>query len=566
MSGQIPLFEKTRGKPSKVAAKVEEIVGSGFDVQKFVENFEVLAEAGRGMGPLRKLTLELAIRGDLSSRRTSDDSARALFELAHSDRIERQRRGQARQMDDLAEVAADATPFQVPASWIWTRIGLAVNLVNGRAFKPSDWSAAGLPIVRIQNLNNPKASFNYCDFNVAPKHHVGPGDFLISWSGTPGTSFGAFVWEGPKGVLNQHIFRAEVYGGAYELGFLKVAINARLDEMIAQAHGAVGLQHITKGKLEALAIPLPPLAEQKRIVAKVDQLMALCDDLEARQTKKREVGTRLTKSALEALTTAEGPEEFDAAWKRVVENFPTIVDRAEKVGELRAAIRDLAVSGRLLAPANPSGQPGLTDDVPFVSPPGWRWRKLGELARSTSYGTSQKAHEHVSGVPVLRMNNIQDGRLDLSSLKYVPSNTDKLEQLMLAPGDLLFNRTNSYELVGKMAVFRESEPYTFASYLISVRLDFASAIPEYVNVYFGSSVCRRTQIEPHITRQTNQANFNGTKLKDILVPVPSVDEQKRIVAKLEKLMKVCDDLEASLRRAEEQASRLVDAVVQELAG
>jgi type I restriction enzyme, S subunit len=135
---------------------------------------------------------------------------------------------------------------------------------------------------------------------------------------------------------------------------------------------------------------------------------------------------------------------------------------------------------------------------------------------------------------------------------------------MLAPGDLLFNRTNSYELVGKMAVFSETAPYTFASYLIRVRLHEAKALPEYVSIYFGSSVCRRTQIDPHITQQTNQANFNGTKLKEIAVPTPSLEEQKRIVAKLDVLMKVCDELEAKLRHAEGRAAKLAEAAVREL--
>jgi type I restriction enzyme S subunit len=199
-----------------------------------------------------------------------------------------------------------------------------------------------------------------------------------------------------------------------------------------------------------------------------------------------------------------------------------------------------------------------------------RSRSIGVGQRSeswqkrTDYGTSQKAHEDTSGVAVLRMNNIQDGRLDLSSLKYVPTKTEKLSELMLAPGDLLFNRTNSYELVGKMAVFREAGRFTFASYLIRVRLDAAAAVPEYINLYFGSGVCRRTQVEPHITRQTNQANFNGTKLKEIRVPTPSFDEQHAIVARVEQLMKVCDELEARLTRAEERASQLVEAVVRDL--
>jgi type I restriction enzyme S subunit len=292
--------------------------------------------------------------------------------------------------------------------------------------------------------------------------------------------------------------------------------------------------------------------------------MALIDDLEAKQTRKREVSARFTKASLEALTAAEGPEEFDAAWKRVVENWETVLDRSQKVSDLRQAIRDLAVSGRLLAEAPTTGDASTRADGPFVIPARWRWAPLGDLAEGTAYGTSQKAHEECDGVPVLRMNNIQDARLDLSSLKYVPINTEKLDELMLAQGDLLFNRTNSRELVGKMAVFREPLPYTFASYLIRVRPKAALVLSEYVNLYFASGVCRRTQIEPHITEQTNQANFNGTKLKEITVPTPPLAEQKRIVAKFEQLMKLCDDLEAKLRRAEDRASKLVEAVVQEM--
>ena len=116
-----------------------------------------------------------------------------------------------------------------------------------------------------------------------------------------------------------------------------------------------------------------------------------------------------------------------------------------------------------------------------------------------------------------------------------------------------------------MAVFREKTKHTFASYLIRVRLNNL-ALPEYVNDFFGSLTCRVTQIEPNVTVQTNQANFNGTKLKDILVPVPPLAEQKRIVAKVDHLMKLCDELEAKLRRAEDRASRLVEAVVGEMVG
>jgi type I restriction enzyme, S subunit len=180
-----------------------------------------------------------------------------------------------------------------------------LRLVNGRAFKPTDWHREGVPIVRIQNLNNADAPFNYCDpSSLEERHTIENGSFLISWSGTPGTSFGAFIWTRGKAALNQHIFKCLQIGDAFDSQFLRLAINGRLDEMIAKAHGGVGLQHITKGKLENLVLPLPPLAEQQRTVAKVDELMALCDRLEAVQEKTRVLRKKVLESLLHQIVNA----------------------------------------------------------------------------------------------------------------------------------------------------------------------------------------------------------------------------------------------------------------------
>ncbi|HAS6027978.1 restriction endonuclease subunit S [Vibrio vulnificus] len=153
--------------------------------------------------------------------------------------------------------------------------GSICKLQNGRAFKPSDWSDSGDPIIRIQNLNDDSKPFNYCNFEVDKKFHINSGDLLFSWSGTPGTSFGAFFWRRGFGLLNQHIFKVTVDDNAISKDYLRYAINSKLHEIIEQAHGGVGLKHITKGKLEAIQIPLPPLDEQKRIAAILDKADAI---------------------------------------------------------------------------------------------------------------------------------------------------------------------------------------------------------------------------------------------------------------------------------------------------
>jgi len=98
----------------------------------------------------------------------------------------------------------------LPRGWAYAKIGEICNLVNGRAFKAEDWSSCGLPIIRIQNLNNHYAEFNYCSFDVEDKYYVDDGQLLFAWSGTPGTSFGAHIWNRGKGILNQHIFKVNI--------------------------------------------------------------------------------------------------------------------------------------------------------------------------------------------------------------------------------------------------------------------------------------------------------------------------------------------------------------------
>lgn len=162
----------------------------------------------------------------------------------------------------------------LPSGWTKSPIGDLCGLINGKAFKPSDWAKAGLPIIRIQNLNRTDADFNFCNTAVDERFIVEPGELLFAWSGTPGTSFGAHVWQGPRAVLNQHIFRVRFDEATIERDFFKGAINSTLEELIGKAHGGVGLAHVTKGKFEATEVLLPPKAEQRRIVAKLDALTA----------------------------------------------------------------------------------------------------------------------------------------------------------------------------------------------------------------------------------------------------------------------------------------------------
>lgn len=161
--------------------------------------------------------------------------------------------------------------------WEETSIGEVCHLINGKAFKPKEWSSNGLPIIRIQNLNNENAEFNYCDFKVEEKYYVNRGDLLFAWSGTPGTSFGAHIWKDGRAVLNQHIFKVNIDTKKLDKKFFMYLLNNNVDEYIRKAHGTAGLAHITKGKFEESKIRIPPVKEQKQIVDEIEKQFTRLD-------------------------------------------------------------------------------------------------------------------------------------------------------------------------------------------------------------------------------------------------------------------------------------------------
>lgn len=388
----------------------------------------------------------------------------------------------------------------LPEAWAGAEIGELCDLINGRAFKPTDWTETGLPIVRIQNLNNPEKPFNRYDGEVRERFLIDSDDLLFAWSGTPGTSFGAHVWKGGKAVLNQHIFNVKFSREHLDQDFFRHAINQKLSELIAKAHGGVGLRHVTKGKFEETQIPLPPLPEQRRIVRKLDTLSA-------RTTTAR---THLTAIA------------------KLVERY-------------KCEVITLGIEGALTKEWR----------LEYQLPPG-RVEPLGNHVVDVSYGSSAKSQK-VGEVPVLRMGNIQSMYLDWTNLVY-STDIDEIEKYQLSAGDVLFNRTNSAELVGKTAIYRSERPAIFAGYLIRVRCT-STLMPEFLNFALNSSMgrayCWRVKSD-----SVSQSNINAKKLKAFEFNVPTLEEQHEIVRRVETAFAKIDRLANQAEKALKLTDRL----------
>jgi type I restriction enzyme, S subunit len=156
----------------------------------------------------------------------------------------------------------------IPEDWYVRSIAESMRLVNGRAFKPSDWVTRGLPIIRIQNLNDPKATFNYFFGPVEEKYIIEAGDLLFAWSGTTGTSFGARVWHGPTGILNQHIFKVLPDKKKLSTDYALLVLLQVQEKIEKQAHGfKASFVHVKKSDLVGIGLPLPPTKTEQDAIA-----------------------------------------------------------------------------------------------------------------------------------------------------------------------------------------------------------------------------------------------------------------------------------------------------------
>ena len=557
------------------------------------EHLPLLASAPDGIQKLRGLILELAVRGKLVPQDPDDEPASELLKRIMLERARLEAQGGGKKSKPLFPVAENEQPFDGPDIWEFVRLGSVLEMVNGRAFKPGDWRPAGIPIVRIQNLNNPTAPYNYCDAETLDgRHRLVSGDFLISWSGTPGTSFGAFIWNRGEAALNQHIFRCVQIGAGFTSEFLRLAINSQLNVLIAKAQGGVGLQHVTKGTLEALVLPLPPLAEQHRIVKTVDELMALCDRLEAEQADVASAHTRLVETLLGTLTQSTDAADLATNWQRLAEHFDTLFVTEACVDTLKQTILELAVTGRLLA-QNEADRPvsetlnelelaggnakvrrgviAVADSLRYTPPQSlpcnWSAESIARLLQlgaivDVKDGNHGANHPKVSefsatGLPFITAAQVsENGTIDYDgAYKVSGAPLEKLRVGFARPGDVIYTHKGS---VGRVAIC--DLDCVLTPQTTYYRLN-PSVIHNHFFAYFLRSPSFRNQVDV-VKRQTTRDFVSISAQYEFFCHIPPLDEQIRIVQKVDELMALCDRLKADLATARHRQATLADTLIE----
>ncbi len=502
----------------------------------FLSLMSELAALPLGARQLRQAVLNLAIRGRLAPQRSADEPVDALLRRVGEKRSFLVAKKYATSCESLAPVTDEEEPYSVPAGWSWVRLGLTSICRD----------AQRVPVSKEQRLGR-KGRFAYYGASGAIDtidDYIFDGPLLLV--GEDGANLVnrstpiAFIADGQYWV-NNHAHVLDV-ADIDHLRYLALFINAT--DLVPYVTGTAQPK-MNQAKMNMIPVALPPLAEQQRIVAKVDQLMALCDDLETRQTKKRDLATQSTRSALTALTTAETAADLAAAWKRVDSNLGVVLATTADVEACRQSLVDMAVGGLLLYEADRS----------------WPVTPLGEVVASTRYGTSKKCDHNPRLTPVLRIPNVVRGALDLGDLKHAQFTVDELAELALRSGDLLIVRSNgSKDLVAQGSVVdSRAEGFAYAGYLVRVRLHQDRVRPEWVRLALRSTAVRQ-QVESPIRTTSGVHNINTKELLALQFPLPARDAQDEALAVLGRLFRLLDDLEAKLRKQEQTATRLAESL------
>ena len=545
----------------------------------FADNLAMLADAPAGIPKLRQLILQLAVRGTLVPQLATEDGARLLLTLLTAASPE-QAEGQARRKK-MAVLDTDVeTPYVIPPGWEWCRLNELVKVLNGRAYKKDELLESGTPVLRVGNLFTSKHWY-YSNITLDADKYCHAGDLIFAWS----ASFGPFIWLGERVIYHYHIWKLHPHDQrAISKRYLHLFLQERTQAIKAAGHG-VSMAHMTKEKMEVLPVALPPLAEQHRIVAKVDELMAHCDRLEARQQDAEAAHTQLVQVLLDSLTQARDAEEFRASWERVAAQFDVLFTTEESVAALASALLELGITGRfathdatddpaasLMAKLERDGiqyrarvaapqravHEVLASDIAIALPTGWEWVRLGSIFRVITDGDHQAPPQTAEGVAFLTIGNVSDGYLNFSNCRFV--DRDYFQQLARyrkpSIGDVLYTVVGA--TYGRPVLVETDRPFCVQRHIAILKRSVL--LHDRFALYLLQSPLAYRQAAASTTG-TAQPTVPLKPLRNFVVPLPPLPEQRRIADKLDELLALCDRLKAHIGVARAKHALLADGLV-----
>jgi len=550
----------------------------------FFNNFGLLADAPNGVQKLREMILQLAVQGKLVPQDPKDEHASVLLEKINAEKERLIKEGKIKKTKPLPPIKSEDLPYDLKDSWEWVRLGDYSHIIMGQS-PPSKYyneNKLGLPFYQGKSefgdmYPSPK---KWCE---SPKKVARNNDVLISVRAPVGPTNVCKE----KSCIGRGLTAIRCLAGADYL-YLLYQLRATESYVASLGVGSTFVA-ISKTDLESLLFPVPPLEEQKRIVAKVDELLALCDELEAR---KQQVGTnciQLNDASIHKLLTASEPTKFSNHWQRICDSFDLLYNKPKNVTKLRQAILQLAVQGKLV-PQDPKDEPASVliekikaekerlikegkikktkllppinpDEIPYDLPNGWKWVRLAEIGLinpRNEIGDKTK----VSFVP----------------MKLVPTElTDRVRSEIhqwedikkgfthFSEGDVALAKITPCFQNRKSVVMRGLKNGLGAgtTELHIFRPLTNLIVSEYVLLYLKTPKFINEGVSK-MTGSAGQKRVPKTHFSETPFPLPPFNEQKHIVAKVDELMALCDELETRLSQSQTDCDRLMEGTIAEI--
>jgi len=568
---------------------------------RLTEGFNLLATAPDGIKRLRELILNLAVQGKLVPQDPNDELASVLLQKIRAEKDRMIAEGKIKKDKSLPAICDDEKPFELPEGWEWVRLP---DISHNWGQETPSQQFTYIDVASVDNLRGEiTEDVQVLDAADAPSRArkiVKKGTVIYSTVRPYLKNIAVIEKNYEPGAIASTAFAILHPHTGIHAQFLLTCLRCAYftdfvsSKMIGVAYPAINDANFFQG-----VIPLPPLAEQSRIVAKVEELMALCDALEARGQLEDEQHARLTATLFDALAASESAHQLQENWARLAASFDLVLDRPEAIDALEQTLLQLAVRG-LLVPQDPADEPAcellkqiraekdrliaegklkkdkpmpaITDDEkPFVPPQGWEWARLGDIS-TLQGGFAFESGRFISGGSnqVVRMGNVRPSFLRLNENPVFIKDELAIETdaYQLLPGDIILTMTGTKNkrdylysclvsenaMKGKRLYLNQRLCKVRLCQLDKVFFDLAFKDDLLLDVIFASS-----------TGTANQANIGMKALSLWVLPIPPLAEQSRIVARVEALRALCTQLRERLATSQKIQTHLAETLVESIA-
>lgn len=559
------------------------------NAERLLEVYEQISEAPDAVAQLRRFVLDLAVRGKLIEQCTADEPASKLL----SESLAAKKEAGVKHKSD--PVLGEDIPFPAPSGWIWTRIG-EISLQTGSGSTPRGGKSAyadnGTPFLRSQNIYDDGLRLDDVVFindetNTKMKRtQVKAKDLLLNITGGSIGRCCRIPNEFDIANVSQHVAIIRTAARDTQVYLHLLIRSPFFQEYVLGEQTGAGRGGLPKNRMDRIPVPLPPLAEQHRIAARVDELMGLCDRLEEARKTREETRDKLTAASFARLTAPEtSSEEFPAHAQFALDALPSLTSRRDQIKTLRQTILNLAVHGKLVKQV-PADEPAIDlmnqakaakldtgvkykpdpieeTAIPFSVPSGWAWTRIGEIALQTGSGSTPRggksAYANV-GTPFLRSQNIYDDGLRLDDVVFINNETNqRMKRTHVKAKDLLLNITGGS--IGRCCRIPDEFDGANVSQHVAIIRTAAKGTEDYLHL-----LARSPFFQEYVMGEQTGAGRGGlpkNRMDRIPVPLPPLKEQSRILAKVGALMELCDVLEAALTTADTNRTRLIEALLHE---